>query len=354
MQDRVLDLVEQSLETTVVRETCPGWLLRPGRSECRDVWSTIQVVYQDLTGRELPEVMPSRERRSIDAVLVGSDGLSRIVEVDEVQHFTPARARTLALYPPKTRTAYERAVWQSRSVAASKLRGGGWGRPCPPLFSNEGGRHSQRAFRDALADLLPGQYGWAPTLRIGDFEVLGWLHSDDAVPRMKAMLSAKGVAVANTATDGSANRPNINSDEQVEKGFPDIVGNRAVEDAAIAFVVEYEHRHGRRAHDTRGRGAAADVESDDRIIEVKAAGRSARGFDLWLEVRQVEEARTNPTFHVYVVDNIRQGDPGQFRLIDLHGDPLQTLLERAKEQHYFAVPFPVAVYDRLLREGDET
>ena len=50
------------------------------------------------------------------------------------------------------------------------------------------------------------------------------------------------------------------------------------------------------------------------MIEVKAYGRSARGSDLWLETRQAEEARSNPDgFHVYVVDNVRQGNANLFR-----------------------------------------
>ena len=34
-----------------------------------------------------------------------------------------------------------------------------------------GVRHRQRAFRDALADLLPALHGFGPTIRIGHFEV---------------------------------------------------------------------------------------------------------------------------------------------------------------------------------------
>lgn len=130
-----------------------------------------------------------------------------------------------------------------------------------------------------------------------------------------------------------------------------LTSNKDVEDAAIAFVIDHERHHGRTAYDTRHRGAPADVQSDDRLIEIKATGRSARGQDLWLEVRQVEEARVNPNFHVYVVDNVRQGNPDKFRLIDLHGEVLARLLERAKEQRYYSVPFPVAVYDELAGDA---
>jgi hypothetical protein len=67
----------------------------------------------------------------------------------------------------------------------------------------------------------------------------------------------------------------------------DLVGNRAVEDAAIAWVMEFERAAGRNPRDTRHRGAAADIESPPRLIEVKAFGKTNRGFGLWLETRQV-------------------------------------------------------------------
>ncbi len=64
-----------------------------------------------------------------------------------------------------------------------------------------------------------------------------------------------------------------------------------------------------------------------------------------MEVRQVEEARRNPNFYVYVVENVGQGNPAEFVLRVLGGPRLQRLLERAKEQRYYSVPWPVADYD---------
>jgi hypothetical protein len=117
VQNRVLDLIEQAVGTQLVRETCPEWLRRPGPSECGDLWATIRAIFRDLTGSDLPDKMPPRERRSIDAVLVGADGRWAIVEVDEVQHFTPPRAQTLVHYTPATETAFDRGVWAERSRA---------------------------------------------------------------------------------------------------------------------------------------------------------------------------------------------------------------------------------------------
>jgi hypothetical protein len=123
--------------------------------------------------------------------------------------------------------------------------------------------------------------------------------------------------------------------------------NREVEEIAIRLVLEREHAAGRHAADTRGTGAVADIEGD-WIIEIKAAGRSARGSDLWLETGQVKAALENPErFHLVVVDQIRSGQP---RILDIHGDRLVALLERRREKHYFEVPFPTGIYDALVRE----
>ena len=130
------------------------------------------------------------------------------------------------------------------------------------------------------------------------------------------------------------------------------MSNKAVEDAAIAYVLDWEAAHGRPCHDSRGTGSAADVAGDVRTIEVKAFGGYARGQDLWLEPRQVAEARRNPTFWLYIVENIRQGDPAQFRLLRIGGEVLHAMLERAVERRYFTVPWPVAIYDQLVHDQD--
>jgi hypothetical protein len=125
----------------------------------------------------------------------------------------------------------------------------------------------------------------------------------------------------------------------------EIIGNKAVEAAAIAWVMGLERNAGRQPVDTRFAGARADLSSPPRVIEVKASGKSCRGDDLWLETRQYQEAVENPNFYLYVVENVRQGDPALFTLCVLHGERLHVLLRRAKEQHYYTVPWPVSYYD---------
>jgi hypothetical protein len=42
-----------------------------------------------------------------------------------------------------------------------------------------------------LADLLPPEHGWKPTLRIADFEVLPWIYTSGAEARMRALLDER-------------------------------------------------------------------------------------------------------------------------------------------------------------------
>jgi len=189
LQAVVVPLVARILGAELV--ATPGWLIRPGRVESGSSWETICRIYYDLTGLTLPETMPPRETRRVDAVLDTGDGAPRILEVDEKQHFNPYRALSLRHYPPGTRVAFPVESWIEQSEKKTRLEGGRFGIPKPPLFPAEWGRHQQRAFRDALTDLLPLEHGFAPTLRVGKFELLPWIYTDEAEARMRALLDVR-------------------------------------------------------------------------------------------------------------------------------------------------------------------
>jgi hypothetical protein len=171
--------------------TTPDWLQRPGKEECGRRWKSVCKIYNDLTGLQLSSAMPPRERRTIDGVLEVPGQPPRLFEFDETQHFNNFRARTLRMYPRTAQVAFPQHLWIQRSEQKKRLEGGGFGRPCPPLFPGDGGRHRQRAFRDTLADLLPMAYGWAPTLRIADFEVKDWIQGSEAPKRMAILLEGR-------------------------------------------------------------------------------------------------------------------------------------------------------------------
>jgi hypothetical protein len=128
--------------------------------------------------------------------------------------------------------------------------------------------------------------------------------------------------------------------------FEPLVGNRAIEDAAISYVMELERKAGREPVDRRYEGSfAADIYSRPRTIEIKAVGKDQRGWFVPIETRQFDAALADPQFYLYVVDNIRQGDPSAFRLKVFAGDQLHRLLQRAKRREYWEMPIPVGEFD---------
>jgi len=178
------------LPEATVHHASPSWLMRPGEDECGERWVLVSSIYGELTGLTLPSVMPQRERRQIDGVIELAGQPPRIFEFDESQHFNRHRATTLRAYPPRLTTAFPREIWLNASAASTRRLGttGGWGKAKPPLFPAPGGRHLQRAFRDALADILPAVHGWAPTVRIADFEVDGWIQGPRRDHEMRDLL----------------------------------------------------------------------------------------------------------------------------------------------------------------------
>jgi hypothetical protein len=185
LQNQVVGLVRQVFGAAL-SET-PNWLVRPGRLECGREWQRVRGIYADLTGEILPDVMRSVERRTVDAVLLQPGSAPRILEVDEKQHFNEFRALTLQHYLDLP-VAFDRDAWKTASLAKRRLEGGGFARPMAPLFPGLNGRHRQRAFRDALCDILPTVHGFSPTLRIADFEVASWVFLPNAAERMQQFL----------------------------------------------------------------------------------------------------------------------------------------------------------------------
>ena len=126
----------------------------------------------------------------------------------------------------------------------------------------------------------------------------------------------------------------------------ELTGNKAIEGAAIAWVMDLERAAGRAPVDRRyERAFVADIESLPRIIEVKASYVRYRGWFLPLQPVQVEQGRVDPNFYIYVVENVAQGDPAKFTLKVLHGERLHRLLAKAVARTSYEMPWPVAEYD---------
>lgn len=88
-----------------------------------------------------------------------------LVEIDESQHFTSARLKSLELYPSDLPLGYDldeyKALcrdWAPRSdrYFASKSA----------VAFGAGGRQRQRAYHDALRDIAAPAKGWSPVIRV--------------------------------------------------------------------------------------------------------------------------------------------------------------------------------------------
>lgn len=89
-----------------------------------------------------------------------------IVEVDEVQHFTSARERSLGLYPSCAELGFEMSdyldlitTWRPKADRAYAHR-------TSSDFPSPGGRQAQRAYYDSLRDLLAPTFTGHPVVRL--------------------------------------------------------------------------------------------------------------------------------------------------------------------------------------------
>jgi hypothetical protein len=133
--------------------------------------SDIARVFDALSGDRSAFAAKRSRRLSPDGFL---PGFNCLIEFDEAQHFTNARAKSLELYPPATPLGFDREYYlllcQQHCWNAERKGLPGYRKP-KPEFPFEGGRHNQRALFDTMRDLMPALYGLSPTIRISEFDL---------------------------------------------------------------------------------------------------------------------------------------------------------------------------------------
>jgi very-short-patch-repair endonuclease len=85
---------------------------------------------------------------------------SLIVEVDEIQHFTTDRLRTLELYPEAALLAFDVGEYRTRISQWSSVANNYRAAKPAVDFPHPGGRRAQRAYFDAVRDLVAPSFGW--------------------------------------------------------------------------------------------------------------------------------------------------------------------------------------------------
>ena len=100
--------------------------------------------------------------------------LERIIEFDELQHFTECRFHKLQYYPEEIRVGFDLdkyKSWCTQNAAAALRKGAVGYRKSKSEFPFQNGRAAQRALFDACRDLLPHRFVLNPTVRISEVEV---------------------------------------------------------------------------------------------------------------------------------------------------------------------------------------
>ena len=89
-----------------------------------------------------------------------------IIEVDEVQHFTTARLKTFEFYPSEVPVGYDLEEYKSLTLRWRVRGDAAFAHKVASDFPDRGGRQAQRAYNDALRDLLAPTFTRCPCLRI--------------------------------------------------------------------------------------------------------------------------------------------------------------------------------------------
>ena len=84
--------------------------------------------------------------------------------------------------------------------------------------------------------------------------------------------------------------------------------NKEIENRAVQAVIEFERTQNRQATDVRKQKLAYDIESADRIIEVKGV-ENTLAHSGWRYIQQtsVQLLLTKKNFYIYIVDNLANG-----------------------------------------------
>lgn len=108
-----------------------------------------------------------------------------VIEFDEDQHFTPLRTVALRLYPANVKLGFDRKRWIDLS---EKLRKG----DNNPIYRDE-----QRAYYDAVRDILASKEGLKPVIRIYEKDV-AWEKEGSSSKKAKDILNQIAKIAGNT------------------------------------------------------------------------------------------------------------------------------------------------------------
>ena len=153
-----ISLIRQSVDWLNQR----GHLGLPDDEECRAARATLEKIFLDLGG-DLITLNGGRTTALRGDFIHEPTGT--LIEIDESQHFTSFRLRTLDLYPAETPVGFELSAY--RALCRSyQQRSDNYRRTKAARGFGVGGRQRQRAYYDALRDIATPAMGRPPLIRI--------------------------------------------------------------------------------------------------------------------------------------------------------------------------------------------
>jgi very-short-patch-repair endonuclease len=111
-----------------------------------------------------------------------------IIEFDEKQHFTPLRAASLKAYPPTVRLGFPKERWVT---LCDEIRAG----DNSPIYRDE-----QRAFYDAVRDILVPELGYRPVVRVFENDVAWETESAKSVGAKRILSMIEGLVGQSSPT----------------------------------------------------------------------------------------------------------------------------------------------------------
>ena len=149
----------------LVRARAP-WLNQRGHlglaEEALPAVPAMQAIFEALDGIE--SELAAKKMTSLPGDFLHLES-GVFLEVDESQHFTTFRLRTLDLYPDTVPVGFEVLEYKRlcRKLAPKSDR---YRRHKPAIGFGAGGRQRQRAYNDALRDLVTPVMGHPPVIRV--------------------------------------------------------------------------------------------------------------------------------------------------------------------------------------------
>ena len=150
---------------TLARASVP-WINQRGHlglpSDARPVMDVLTTIFLALGGDTTAQAAKHTTRLPGDFV---HQATGTFIEVDESQHFTSFRRTTLDLYPPDLALGFDldeyKLLCDEWAARSDKFRASK-----PAIGFGPGGRQRQRAYNDALRDLVTPTLGHPPTIRV--------------------------------------------------------------------------------------------------------------------------------------------------------------------------------------------